>query len=288
MLDELGLGEPLSLTPVGGGCIADARVAKFPDGTQVFVKSAAGRPDMFFCEAHGLEALAEAEAIRVPQVLAVSATALALECIAPGHRGADFFPEFGRQFAALHRSEGRTFGFHENNYIGSTPQENRPLDSDWEEAPADDGSSWPAFYLERRLRYQAELAERNGHGSELVTLLDRVETSLVERLEAAIETPRLLHGDLWGGNYMVDEGGSAVLIDPAAYFGHREADLAMTRLFGGFDQRFYDAYHEAFPLAPGHEERLPAYQLYHLLNHLNLFGTSYYAQCRRILQYYSR
>jgi fructosamine-3-kinase len=288
LLDELGLGAPSSIRPVGGGCIADARIAEFQDGSRVFVKTAAGQHAMFPCEANGLEALAGAAAIRVPKVLAVSEAALALECISPGNRGADFFAEFGRQFAALHRFEGKAFGFHEDNYIGSTPQRNRPLDGAWEEAPDDDGSGWPAFFLERRLRYQAELAERNGFGSELPGLLDRAEVPLMESLGAALETPRLLHGDLWGGNYMVDEGGSPVLIDPAAYFGHREADLAMTRLFGGFDPRFYDAYQEAFPLQPGHEERLPAYQLYHLFNHLNLFGRSYYAQCRSILQYYSR
>jgi len=103
-------------------------------------------------------------------------------------------------------------------------------------------------------------------------------------LEAAVEPPVLLHGDLWGGNYIVDERGEACLIDPAAYFGHREADLAMTRLFGGFEPAFHAAYQEAAPLPAGHQERLPLYQLYHLLNHFNLFGGGYYQQCRRILR----
>jgi fructosamine-3-kinase len=109
---------------------------------------------------------------------------------------------------------------------------------------------------------------------------------MVELLGAAVETPSLLHGDLWGGNYIVDEFGEACLIDPAVYYGHREADLAMTRLFGGFDDAFYAAYEEAAPLAPGHQERLPIYQLYHVLNHFNLFGGGYHEQGNRILRRY--
>ena len=105
---------------------------------------------------------------------------------------------------------------------------------------------------------------------------------------SAIEVPGILHGDLWGGNYIVDDRGEACLIDPAVYYGHREADLAMTRLFGGFEPSFYEAYAEASPLAAGHEDRLPIYQLYHVLNHLNLFGSGYFEQAKRILQRYAR
>ena len=121
----------------------------------------------------------------------------------------------------------------------------------------------------------------------LKRLLDRAERRIAELLAGAPEAPVLLHGDLWGGNYIVDEAGEACLIDPAAYYGHREADLAMTRLFGGFDRNFYSAYEESAPLAAGHEERLPIYQLYHLLNHFNLFGGGYGAQSRAILQRYA-
>ncbi len=152
--------------------------------------------------------------------------------------------------------------------------------------PRDDGSGWPAFYLERRLRFQVELAAEKPGGEALTRLLYAAEPRIVSLLEAAIEPPSLLHGDLWGGNYLVDEHGDPVLIDPAVYYGHREADLAMTRLFGGFNRGFYEAYEEALPLAPGHGERLPLYQLYHVINHFNLFGGGYLDQAKRILERY--
>lgn len=288
ILDRLGRGKPVRLAGVGGGCIADARIAEFADGGSVFVKTAAGSPDMFEREAEGLEALAAADAIRVPRVLAVDSGALVLEHIEQAPRKAGFFEAFGRRFARLHRHRGPASGFAHDNYIGATPQPNRPLDGPWtENGEAGDGSDWPGFFMERRLRFQANLAAERGHGNELLRLLDRSEDRLYSMLDEAIEPPSVLHGDLWGGNYITDEAGEPCLIDPAVYYGHREADLAMTRLFGGFDAAFYRAYEETFPMSPGHAERLPVYQLYHLLNHLNLFGSGYYAQCERILLHYA-
>lgn len=283
ILDELGLGAPVGMRGLGGGCIADAAVAEFADGSRVFVKRAAGQPEMFECEATGLRALAAADAIRVPGVLAVAADALVLEMIESAPRKAGFFEDFGRRFAALHRHRGKTCGFPHDNFIGSTPQPNRPLDGPWEAAAPDDGSGWTEFFVERRLRFQAHLAAERGAG-EFQRLLDRAEGRISDLLGTAPEAPVVLHGDLWGGNYIVDEVGAACLIDPAVYYGHREADLAMTRLFGGFDRAFYSAYAEAAPLAAGYEDRLPIYQLYHVLNHFNLFGGGYGAQSRRILQ----
>ena len=291
ILDQLGRGAPVSSTGVGGGCIADSRIVTFPDGSSVFVKQASGAPDMFQREAEGLEALAAAGAIRVPSVLAVDGSALVLEHIGQAARGPDFFETFGRRFARMHRHRGAACGFTHDNYIGSTPQVNRPLAGAWPEpggSPAGDGSDWPAFFLERRLRYQVRLAAERGHGSELSRLLDACEARFDDMLCSAIEPPSILHGDLWGGNFIADENGEACLIDPAVYFGHREADLAMTHLFGGFSPAFYKAYDEEFALADGHEERLPVYQLYHLLNHLNLFGSGYYGQCERILRRFAR
>jgi len=273
------------LSGIGGGCIADARIATFENGTRVFVKTAAGHADMFEREAEGLAALAEADAIRVPAVLAVSPDGLVLELIQQGSKALGFAESFGRKFASLHEYRGKTCGFPHDNFIGSTPQTNRPLDGSWDKAKENDGSAWPEFFLQRRLRFQAQLASRNGFAV-LAKLLDQAEIRILELLGSSIETPSILHGDLWGGNYIVDERGEACLIDPAVYYGHREADLAMTRLFGGFESRFYSAYEEASPLVPGHEERLPIYQLYHVLNHLNLFGSSYYQQSRNILQHF--
>ena len=282
ILDELGRGAPADLACLGGGCLADAAVATFADGSRVFVKRVAGTPGMFAAEAEGLRALAAAGAIRVPQVLAVATDALVLEMVEAAARKRDFFADFGRRFAALHRTRGKTFGFPADNFIGATPQANRPLDAPWAEATPNDGEAWPEFFLERRLRFQARLAEPRD-GGELARLLDAAEGRIAELLASAPEPPSLLHGDLWGGNYLVDDRGEACLIDPAAYYGHREADLAMTRLFGGFDRAFYAAYEEAAPLAAGHEDRLPLYQLYHLMNHFNLFGGGYHGQSRRVL-----
>ena len=277
ILDELGRGQPVQLKGIGGGCIADARVATFADGSSVFVKSVAGASGMFEREAEGLRALSLAGAIRIPEVLAVGEEALVLEMIHAAPKKDGFFESFGRDFAKLHDHRGPSFGFPHDNFIGSTPQCNESLD----------GSRWPEFFLERRLRFQAKLAASRGHGHDIEHLLDRAEGRMTELLGAATELPSILHGDLWSGNFIIDERGEACLIDPAAYYGHREADLAMTRLFGGFGSTFYAAYDEASPLAPGHEDRLPIYQLYHLLNHLNLFGSAYYAQCIRILKRYA-
>lgn len=288
ILDRLERGAPLELSPVGGGCIADSQIATFADGSSVFVKSSASAPDMFPREAEGLAALAEAGAIPVPQVLAVDSEALVLEHIRQASRKPGFFESFGRDFARLHRFHGPACGFRHDNYIGSTRQLNQPLHGAWQAKPdPGDGSDWPEFFIERRLRFQAQLAVERGHGKDLLQLLDRAEARFNELLCAAIEAPGILHGDLWGGNFIVNENGGACLVDPAVYFGHREADLAMTRLFGGFEPVFYEAYNDERPLVAGHGERLPIYQLYHLLNHLNLFGSGYYRQCENILQRYA-
>ncbi len=285
ILDRLDHGAPVSVSGIGGGCIADSAVAVFADGTRVFVKRATGLAGMFQAEAAGLQALAEAGAIRVPRVLAVAADSLVLEMIESAPRRAGFFEDFGRRFAALHGFRGKACGFPGDNFIGATPQPNQPLDNRWEDAAADDGSGWAEFFLERRLRFQARLAAgRDGH--QLERMLDRAEQRILGLLGSNVEPPVILHGDLWSGNYLADEHGEACLIDPAVYYGHREADLAMTRLFGGFERTFYAAYDEALPLAAGHEERLPIYQLYHVLNHFNLFGGGYHEQSKRILSRY--
>lgn len=288
ILDQLGLGPPASLNAIGGGCIADARVARFSDGSEVFVKTLAGQRDLFLREAEGLKSLAQAGAIRVPLVLAADAHGLVLELIRPAPRRPDYAERFGRNFARLHEFRGRACGFAHDNYIGATVQRNDPVGGSWDEVRDESGAHWTEFFIERRLRFQAGLAAQRGQGRELQRLLDQAESRIEALLNSALEAPSILHGDLWSGNAMVDDRGEACLIDPAVYYGHREADLAMTRLFGGFGPAFYHAYNETLPLAPGHEERLPIYQLYHVMNHFNLFGGGYFDQARRILGAYAR
>jgi fructosamine-3-kinase len=279
LTDDLAcaLGEPVAASrSVGGGCIAAAGVVTMASGRRLFVKHAPGRQAMFLEEANGLRELAQAGAIAVPDVVHAAPTFLVLAHIEPGPRPADFMAVFGRQFAGLHRHSASTFGFHEDNFIGATPQRNTP-----------GTGSWTEFYHEYRLLPQLRLAATNGYATpELTRLMMDLEGKLSDLLAGSEEPPSLLHGDLWGGNYMVDRHGAPCLIDPAVYYGHREADLAMTTLFGGFDSSFYAAYNEAWPLPAGAGRREGVYQLYHILNHLNLFGRGYYGQAISLLRQY--
>ena len=267
------------MRPVGGGCIHRAAMIELEDGRRRFVKwNDEGALPMFETEAASLAALRHPGEIRVPADpfagVAGGASFLLMEAIDEGPRGAGFLASFGRSLAELHRATaGSRFGFEHDNFIGSTPQPN-----DW----TDD---WVEFWRDRRLGFQLELARRTGRSN---LALDRLGDQLMQRLDEWIRLPDepgcLVHGDLWGGNYLVDEHSSPVLVDPAVYYGHREADLAMTMLFGGFGGAFWAAYSEAWPLPPGSEERLEIYKLYHLLNHLNLFGDGYLVGCLGVLR----
>jgi len=269
-------------TPVGGGCIHDARLLLLEGGGRLFAKhNASAPPDLFEREAEGLAALAAAGAIRVPRdpvAGRVGATSfLVMEAVPTGPPKAGFFEDFGHRFARLHRGSIRDtpepFGFPHDNYIGATPQPNGWM------------ADWVEFFRERRLGFQLGLARRHGRSD---AELDRLGDRLLDRLDQWIDVPEepacLLHGDLWSGNYLSDDAGEPVLVDPAAYYGHREADLALPELFGGFDRAFYDAYEAEWPLPPGSPERREIYKLYHLLNHLNLFGRGYRGQCAAILR----
>jgi len=273
-------------TPVGGGCINHAEILLLADGGRLFAKSnASAPPEMFEREAEGLRALAAAGAIRVPRDSvagrAGGVSFLVMEAVRTGRPKADFFTDFGRRYARLHREAVHEapapFGFPHDNYLGSTPQPNG-----WT-------AGWVDFFRERRLGHQLRLArESTRTGGLSDPELDRLGDRLLDRLGEWLDLPEepacLLHGDLWSGNYLSDEAGDPVLIDPAAYYGHREADLAMTELFGGFDSTFYAAYEAEWPLPPGSPERRELYKLYHLLNHLNLFGRGYRARCVEILR----
>lgn len=279
-------GEPLakitSFRAVSGGCINHAGSIELVDGRKYFLKSnAASPPTMFQCEATGLTELAKARAIAVPQVITCGRSGttnfLVLDWIESVARQPDFSQQLGRQLAAVHQTAiSDRFGFGTSNFLGSTEQPN-----DWR-------NDWVEFWAENRLEYQLRLARDRGLGGpELQKLGQRLLDRLPGYLEIGHERPSLIHGDLWSGNYLVGAGGEPVLIDPAVYFGCREAEFGMTTLFGGFDDDFYAAYNEVFPMADNSSDRIAIYRLYHLLNHLNLFGTSYLSGCLDILKRYT-
>ena len=268
-----------SASRLSGGDINDAFAVTLADGRRVFVKANASAPaGLFSAEARGLAWLAQARAVRVPEVLAVSDSApsfLALELMVPGPRRRGFDEELGRALASLHRAAPGGFGLDHDNFIGSLPQSNRTH------------ARWPEFYRAERLEPQVARASAEGRGS--ATMRRRFER-LFMRLDALVgpeEPPARLHGDLWGGNLHVTEDGAPCLIDPAAYGGHREMDLAMMRLFGGFSEQAFAAYAEAYPLSAGHAERVELYQLYPLMVHVNLFGGGYLASVERVLERYT-
>ncbi len=265
-------GRVLRAEPVSGGDINEAFGVSLSDGRRVFVKAHRAAPDgMFEAEARGLAWLAEARALRTPRVLAVGDDFLALEFLESRAAAPDFDERLGQGLAALHRASAPSFGLDHDNFIGSLPQSNRRH------------GTWADFFREQRLAAQLELARKKRRASAAMERgFERLFGKLGE-LVGPSEPPARLHGDLWGGNLHVGPEGEPCLIDPAVYGGHREIDLSMMRLFGGFSARVFSAYAEAFPLAPGHAERVQLYQLYPLMVHVNLFGGSYVSSVERAL-----
>ncbi len=264
-----------SARPVGGGDISAAWRLQTADGA-VFLKTGpVGSYDMFEAEAEGLAELAAAQAVRVPKVFACGQQAgtayLATEWLDLQRGGRDVELALGEQLAEMHRTTKERFGWHRDNTIGLTPQPN-PWTDDWVE-----------FYREHRLKFQFDLAAKNGFRGELQELGARLMKRLPVYFEHYEPSSSLLHGDLWGGNWSCCDG-APVIFDPAVYYGDREADLAMTRVFGGFGRAFYEAYEASWPLEPGHRERDALYQLYHILNHLNLFGSGYLGRALSLLR----
>ena len=265
----------LGAKQLGGGDINDVFEVSLGEGSRIFVKTHPNPPGgMFEAEARGLRWLEEAGAIRTPQVVAVSdrrPAYLALELLTPAERRADFDEVLGRSLAALHAFGATSFGLDHDNFIGRLAQSNLAADD------------WASFYWASRLEPQLRLATDHGLiDSGTRSRFDALHRVLGERV-GPDEPPSRLHGDLWGGNLHVDETGQPCLIDPAVYGGHREIDLAMMRLFGGFGERVFAAYDNAWPLAPGAGDRVPLYQLYPLLVHVNLFGGSYVGSVKRAL-----
>lgn len=262
-----------------GGDIAQSQILTFESGLKRFLKTGALNDNMFPTEANSLKELERSKAIRVPRVLMVEPKFLLIEYIEQGPKQSLFFETFGRQFAQMHRFTTDHFGMFEDNFIGHTLQLNIPNN--------EQATNWTKFYFENRLLFQFKLAESRGLSSaSLKNAFKQIENKIEAILKTNDTVPALLHGDLWSGNYLADKNGNPVILDPAVYYGHREADLAMTKVFGGFSPSFYEAYHETYPLADGHEYRENIYKLYHILNHLNLFGMGYHGQAVSLLQIY--
>ena len=265
---------------LSGGCISDAYKIETDEGNRFFLKiNSNAPPDMFKTEDHGLNELRKANALRVPGAKIFSKNYIVTEFIETGNKSDNFFSEFGRNFARLHKHKGISFGFYEDNYIGSTPQKNLTDDNE--------DKNWTEFYFNKRLLFQLLLCEKNGCSTpELKNDFKKLENKIDEIFKGSEEEPSLLHGDLWSGNYMTDQNGSAVVIDPAVYYGHREADLAITKLFGGYPEEFYKSYNDFYPLKDGWQYRENIYKLYHAFNHLNLFGSGYYSHAVSLIKYY--
>jgi len=261
---------------IGGGCINTAMKVS-GRGREFFVKLNASRLlAMFEAEAEGLREMAAAGTVRIPQPVCTGVAGnqafIVMEyLVLGGHGGAVVMARFGEQLAQMHRHTAPRYGWHRDNTIGSTPQFNHWMDD------------WLAFWREHRLGYQLQLAGRHGIGRRAVQKGERLQEKLSGLFDGYQALASVLHGDLWSGNFGISQEDEPVIFDPAVYFGDREADLAMTELFGGFGREFYAGYNGVWPLDPGYALRKTLYNLYHILNHFNLFGGGYGAQAEAMM-----
>lgn len=264
-----------SLHVLGGGSINEAYCIETNSGTFFIKYNLAKRfPGMFMAEKKGLNILREANCIQVPEVLDYAETGkyayLLLEYVSSGEPGKDFWQLFGQQLVSLHSITSPVFGLDHDNYIGSLLQRNKAH------------HTWSEFLITERLEPQTKMAFESGlFDITAIRQIEKLYNKLGDLLP--IEPPSLLHGDLWSGNLITGKDGNPFIIDPAVYFGHREIDIAMTRLFGGFPEAFYESYNHYRPLETGWKERIPLNQLYPLLVHVNLFGGGYVSQVRQIV-----
>ena len=268
------------VSTVGGGCINIARKLQTTAG-QFFIKqnNETAYPGMFEAEAKGLRLLASAGALHIPEVITTgvfeNTSYIIMEFIESTPKDKLFWKNFGTNLAKLHRQSNDLFGLNEDNYVGSLSQRNTPA------------KNWITFFINQRLTPQLRLAVQNEKIN--TSILNNFDT-LFKKLPDLIteEQPSLLHGDLWSGNFMVNNKGYASLVDPAVYYGHREIDLAMTHLFSGFNDEFYESYYEEWPLEKGFDNRFDIYNLYPLLVHVNLFGGGYVSKVKSILKRFVR
>lgn len=260
---------------ISGGSINDAYMISSGEKNYFVKLNSPHQEDMFAAEAQGLIELGKANAIKVPTVTCwgadTSSSYIVMEFIESGRGNAQSHHQFGKQLAAMHRFTADRFGWFRDNTIGSTPQQNTQT------------HDWIKFLREQRLGFQLKLAASNGFGGRLqkdgAKLLDNLDVFFADYTPQA----SLLHGDLWSGNYSFDSDGQPIIFDPAVYYGDREADIAMTELFGGFNTEFYAAYNDDYPLDQGYQSRKNLYNLYHIINHVNLFGSGYLGQAERMI-----
>jgi fructosamine-3-kinase len=258
-----------------GGCINQTYRIRGLDHQQFFIKlNAADKHAMFVAEAEGLNTIAVTNTIRVPRPISHGIvngqSYLVLEHLELSSRGDAKL--LGEQLAALHRCSAKQFGLAQDNFIGTTPQPNTWTDD------------WVTFWRERRLGFQLRLAAQNGYGGQLQILGEKLLDVLPAFFGGYTPPSALLHGDLWSGNHAFLSDGTPTIFDPATYYGDRECDLAMTELFGGYPADFYAAYRATFPLNEGYTTRRDLYNLYHILNHANLFGGGYARQAQQMMQ----
>lgn len=268
--------ELVSVSSVGGGSINEAFCFETNAGRYFIKKNSVTRfPLMFEKEIFGIELLSSTNEISVPKIVGSGVNGddafLVLQYIESARKSENFWEDFGRNLAYLHKHSTSYFGLNHDNFIGSLFQSNRKHDN------------WADFFREERLEVQVKLARNSGKlGRETVNAFERFYVIIDEIFPK--EPPALIHGDLWSGNFMVNEKGNAVIIDPAVYYGHREMDLGMSQLFGGFDQRFYDSYNRNYPLEKGWQSRMDYCNLYPLMVHVNLFGGGYLSSVNSILR----
>ena len=247
-------------------------------GKTYFLKSGPPSP-IYQCELNGLNELKKSATIKVCKVFFAEDNYILTEFIQETHPDKSFFSRFGSSLAKLHQYTQPHYGFYEDNFVGLSYQLNIPTSRE--------KNNWIDFYFNKRLLYQFHLAERNHVASKNLTdYFHKLESKIEDILEDSLEPPTLLHGDLWSGNFLCNVSNDPIFIDPAVYYGHREADLAMTKLFGGFPDSFYKAYQDEYPLLPGWEYREGIYKLYHVLNHLNLFGRTYLSAAEQLIKQY--
>lgn len=254
-----------------GGCINDSRVVKLNDGREFFLKTSGGyknTPAIFETEFEALRLLAKPGVIHVPEAVACGEDFIVMAVFKAGLRADDWLEKMGRALANLHKATQRDrFGFFRDNYLGTSLQPNT-----WRR-------NWVEFWREQRLGWQLKLFSSKTNKDDPLLVAGEKLMSVLDSIISIVEPAVLLHGDLWSGNAAANEKGEPVIFDPASYYGHREAEIGMMRMFGGFGARCEAAYNEVWPFEPDKERRIGLYRLYHQLNHLNLFGHSYYQSC---------